>query len=285
VPAPAWKLPAPARIVAVGDLHGDFAATKRALRLAGVLDDSGHWSGGDTMLVQTGDILDRGDGEQAMLDLFEQLRDEAQKAGGSVQVVNGNHELMNAVFDFRYVTPGGFSDFEDAPGVDEHDPRVAALPPEQRARASAFRPGGPYAKKLAALPVVLEVGDTVFVHGGVLPKHVDYGIERMNREVSAWLLGRDPAGAMMVKSTDSPVWSRHYSDEPDEADCKLLDEALQKMGAARMVVGHTVQRTATPACGEKVWRIDVGLAALYGGPTEVLEITREGVRVLRGASQ
>jgi hypothetical protein len=49
-----------------------------------------------------------------------------------------------------------------------------------------------------------------------------------------------------------------------------------------MVVGHTVQRTGvTSACAEKVWRIDVGLAAYYGGKSEALELRPDGVRVLR----
>jgi hypothetical protein len=279
--APAWKFPAAARVVAIGDVHGDLEATRRALRLAGLIDDRDTWTGGETVLVQTGDVLDRGDGEQAILDLFARLADHAKAAGGAVHVVNGNHELMNALFDFRYVTPGGFTDFADAPGVDPSDPRVAMLPPPQRARASAFRPGGSYAKRLAKNPVVVQVGDAVFVHGGVLPEHVDYGIERINAEVSSWLLGRDGAGARIAKAPDSPAWARDYSDSPTDEDCKLLAEALSKLGAARMVVGHTVQPRAQPACSEKVWRIDVGLAALYGGPTEVLELTASGVRVLK----
>jgi hypothetical protein len=57
---------------------------------------------------------------------------------------------------------------------------------------------------------------------------------------------------------------------------------LGALGAKRMVVGHTVQqRGITDACEGTLWRIDVGLAAYYGGPIEVLEIAGEP-RVLRG---
>jgi len=28
---------------------------------------------------------------------------------------------------------------------------------------------------------VLQIGSTVFVHGGILPSHADYGLERINR--------------------------------------------------------------------------------------------------------
>ena len=36
---------------------------------------------------------------------------------------------------------------------------------------------------------VLIVNDTMFAHGGVLMGHVQYGLERINAEVSAWMRG------------------------------------------------------------------------------------------------
>src|SRR5688500_6932282 len=59
-----------ARVIAIGDLHGDLAATRRALRLAGAIDEHDRWIGGDLVVVQTGDQLDRGDDEQAIVDLL-----------------------------------------------------------------------------------------------------------------------------------------------------------------------------------------------------------------------
>lgn len=51
------------------------------------------------------------------------------------------------------------------------------------ARTLALRPGGEVTRRfLAVNPVVLQVGSTLFVHGGVLRHHVDYGLERINRE-------------------------------------------------------------------------------------------------------
>ena len=48
------------RIVAVGDIHGDYGNYIEVLRAAGLVDKKGKWSGGKTHLVQTGDIPDRG---------------------------------------------------------------------------------------------------------------------------------------------------------------------------------------------------------------------------------
>lgn len=45
-------LPAAKRLIAIGDLHGDYAKTLRALKLAGLVDDDLKWSGGDSVVVQ-----------------------------------------------------------------------------------------------------------------------------------------------------------------------------------------------------------------------------------------
>ena len=67
----------------MGDVHGDYDAAISALKLAGAIDDNLRWIGGDLTIVQTGDQLDRGDQERAILDLFERIADEAHEAGGA----------------------------------------------------------------------------------------------------------------------------------------------------------------------------------------------------------
>jgi hypothetical protein len=162
----ALKLPMPKRLVAIGDLHGDIAAMRSALRTAGAIDASDKWIGGELVIIQTGDILDRGDDEQAMLDLFTKLEAEAKAAGGAVIMLLGNHELMNAAGDFRYVTPGAMHDFDDVPGLDTS--KWQRAPANVRGRIAALGPGGPYAKLLAKHNVIAIVGDTMFSHAGVI---------------------------------------------------------------------------------------------------------------------
>ncbi len=268
-----------ARVVAVGDLHGDIQATRRALTLALVLKGE-HWSGGETLLVQTGDVLDRGDEEPEILELLDRLEGEARAAGGELIALNGNHELMNAAGDFRYVTPGGFADFHGHAKGDAEADLLASVPPAQHGRAAAFFAGGYYAQRFAKHPVIAVVGDTVFVHGGLLSKWAR-DPEALNAEVSTWLAGGSAAGGRVLTEQDSPVWSRRYAENPDEAGCAELARALTLVGAKRMVVGHTVMKSGiAPACDERLWRIDVGLAAAYGGKPAVLELSENRVRVL-----
>lgn len=271
----------PERIVAIGDLHGDLTATRAAFRLAGAIDSLDQWIGDDLVIVQTGDVLDRGDEEEAIIRLLERLGEEAAAAGGAVHVLNGNHELMNAYFDYRYVTDGGYADFEDVTVVETIDSLLATLEPKQRARAQAFRPGGEFARLMAERNTFLIIGSTLFTHGSVLPEHVDLGLDLMNAEIQAWLRNEAPRPEW-VRGKRSPVWNRLYSDEPDLAACDTLASVLERLDVERMVVGHTVQDAGiTSYCGGRVWCIDVGMAEHYGGRPEVLEIRGEEVRGLR----
>jgi hypothetical protein len=216
--------------------------------------------------------------------MFAKLQDDAKKTGGRVIPMLGNHELMNASLDFRYVTPGGFEAFADVAAKDPATAaRIASLDPRERGRAAAFLPGGVYATLLSHRPVIVQVGDTVFVHGGVAPKHVAYGIATLNDEVSAWLLGRAPSLPQMATAEDGPLWTRAYSAAPGPEECAMLSKTLDAMNAKRMVMGHTVQRGGiSSACDGKAWRIDVGMTHVYGGPVQVLSIAHDEVVVRKG---
>lgn len=68
-------------------------------------------------------------------------------------------------------------------------PQLQDLEVLVRARLALYTPGQPMAIELSKNPTVLVVNDTVFAHGGLLPIHVEYGIERINSEVAAWMRG------------------------------------------------------------------------------------------------
>ena len=278
IPAPTFSK-SKGRVVAMGDVHGDIDALRRAMGLAGLINEDGQWVGGETVLVQVGDQLDRGDSEKAILEWLEELADQAHAAGGAVHVVLGNHETMNVQRDYRYVTDGGWLDFSDI-DYPEDDPELLGYPADQRGRVAAFRPGGAFAQLLAGHNMVVVVDDTVFVHGGVLPAHVSYGLEVLNAEVQAWMFGDAGEPTSWTRGDDCPVWSRHYSADVDPADCELLREALDGVPASRMVVGHTVQSQINEACDGLVWRVDVGMAQHYGGRASVLQIIGDEVTVL-----
>jgi len=73
--------------VAVGDVHGDAVALRAALDAAGLLSPTGGWAGGETVLVQLGDVLDRWSEEREALSMLFRLQDEAPAAGGAVHLL------------------------------------------------------------------------------------------------------------------------------------------------------------------------------------------------------
>ncbi|KAH7836645.1 hypothetical protein Vadar_003851 [Vaccinium darrowii] len=316
------------RIVAVGDLHGDLAKARCALEIAGVLSSDGRdmWTGGETVLIQLGDILDRGGDEIAILSLLRSLDIQANAKGGAVFQVNGNHETMNVNGDFRYVDSRGFDEcldfleylddcehnweeaFVNWVGVSE---RLKDLKMSEKywdpwnlvkrqqgviARSTLLKPGGPLACELARHAVVLKVDDWVFCHGGLLPHHVAYGIERMNWEVSKWMRGlRDSDGSPQIpfiatSGYDSVVWNRLYSRDISELDGhqinqiqSVLEETLQAVGAKAMVVGHTPQTSGVNCAYDcSIWRIDVGMSSgVLDSQPEVLEIRDSKARAIK----
>lgn len=164
------------------------------------------------------------------------------------------------------------------------------------ARSILLRPGGPLACELARHAVVLKINDWVFCHGGLLPRHVAYGVERMNYEVSQWMRGfsEDDTSPnfpfIATKGFDSVVWNRLYSRDMLGLEGyqinqiqSVLEETLQLLGAKAMVVGHTPQSTGVNCkynCS--IWCIDVGMSSgVLNSRPEVLEIVENKARVIR----
>ena len=101
------------RIIVIGDIHGDFNILITCLKKAKVINSSNEWIGKDTHVVQLGDILDKGGRgidssaqsmeEFSIFEFLNYLDTEAEKYGGRVHYLIGNHEIMNIQGDFRYV--------------------------------------------------------------------------------------------------------------------------------------------------------------------------------------
>ena len=107
--AAAQGTPAPSRIVAMSDVHGAYDRFVELLRAASLVDASTSWTGGNAALVVVGDVPDRGDGTRRVLELLMRLEAAAPKDGGRVQLVLGNHEVMNLTGELGYVSAEGFT--------------------------------------------------------------------------------------------------------------------------------------------------------------------------------
>jgi len=136
----AGAAPATQRVVAIGDIHGDFEAFVGILQRARLVDPGGRWSGGNATLVQTGDFLDRGPKARAVMDLLMTLQREANRQSGRVIVLMGNHEAMNVYGDLRYVTDNDYAGFADDKTAARHKSVYASRPPASSSAAKRSMP-------------------------------------------------------------------------------------------------------------------------------------------------
>lgn len=251
----------PERIVAVGDLHGDATAARAALRLARVIGPDDRWTGGTTVLIQTGDVMDRADEVRVVLDLLDRLEEEAAAAGGRVIELLGNHEIINLRGDFLSVTLGDREAFGGA-----------------EARRGALSAQGAYGRRLRTLDAVVRIGDSVFVHAGIPKAWAGLGVEGINDAVHQALA----AGDGPILGRDGPLWYRGYLKDDEPRACAEAAETLRLLGARRMVMGHTVQPGGRPVarCQGALIGIDTGASKAMQGTPSALEILRGDARAL-----
>lgn len=205
------------RLVAIGDIHGSLDSFTKILKASGLTAEDGHWSGGRTILVQTGDFMDRGYAVRAVMDRLMTLETEAKDAGGRALVLLGNHEVMNLIGHTRDATPAIFAAFGDdksdskreeewqeysklaatrkakgeaIPAIyqQSRDAWMAVHPPGYVEYRVALAPKGKYGAWLRGKPIVADVNGTILMHAGVPPNappaHLDDLNEKVKNEVA-----------------------------------------------------------------------------------------------------
>ena len=173
-------LPAKKRIIAIGDLHGDYDLTIECLKLANVVDEELNWIADppETIVVQIGDQIDRcrpvvgkkcddpnttlnDEGRDIdVLELFNDLNNKAIKKGGMVISLLGNHEIMNVQGNMNYVSYKGLEQFKD-----EINPETGKkFKSGKEARKYLFKRGNKYSKLMACTrQTAIIIGSNLFV--------------------------------------------------------------------------------------------------------------------------
>jgi len=280
------------RIVAVGDVHGAYDRFVEILQTAGIIDARLRWSGGRTHLIQLGDVVDRGPDSRKALDLIDRLQDEAQRSGGAVHALLGNHEIMRMLGDLRYVTPGEYDAFATAKSERIRSDFVNEA--EQSVRSQllkdtplgfvemrvAFGRNGSYGERLRKLDVAVKVNGILFLHGGISPEVAGMPCDAINTAVRREMTTdiektrRAPLESLSARE-NGPLWYRGLAQEP-ETFAPRVDEILAKENVRAIVIGHTVAPDGRIQMrfGGKVFQIDTGMQPAYieTGRASALEI-------------
>lgn len=297
------------RIVAIGDLHGDYDNYIEALRAAAVVDRRGRWIAETTHLVQTGDIPDRGPDTRRIIEHMARLARQARRDGGRVHNLIGNHEAMNVYGDLRYVTEDEFAAFATSRSdalreryldavldkMSSRDPaRFAALPDDFREQWYAQRPLGWVEHRQAWNPqwnpdgemfrwvadarVAVQINDAIFVHGGISGHYCRDTLASMTERAQADLARGNPDDESILTDQYGPLWYRGLAGVAPEAPSDTVDEILRNHDARHIVIGHTpTGGFIRPRYDGRVIQIDTGISSAYGGHVAYLEITPEGL--------
>jgi len=274
------------RIIAIGDIHGDYDAFTTILRSADLIDKKGKWIAGKTHLVQMGDMLDRGPDSRKVMDLLISLEKQAAKAGGRVHSLLGNHEAMNLYGDLRYAVPGEFAAYKSDNAaalrdvVWQNELKLMPSKPDGAARKKweeehplgwveqrlAFAPDGTYGKWLRTHKAVLKLDDTVFLHGGISPNVADMSIASLNEEILSRLNDFTKIkDGDIVTGDDSPLWYRGLATGVEAELMPHVDKLLQSYGVKRIVIAHTpTPGKVLSRFGGKVLLTDVSMSKAFG---------------------
>ncbi|MBN1907570.1 MAG: metallophosphoesterase [Deltaproteobacteria bacterium] len=190
------------KIIAFGDVHGAYDELVSLLKETGVIDNNLNWSGGNSHLVSMGDLLDRGPRSRDVIELVMRLQAQAEKSGGAVHVLLGNHELMALTGNRDYVTQDDYMAFAgDETAKEREELRLEYLKAHEgqddknyneefdklypvgfTALDRAFGPEGAIGKWLLDQLLILKINDTLFVHGGIPFELMDKSLLEINTE-------------------------------------------------------------------------------------------------------
>ncbi len=297
---PAAATPSPVhRIVAVGDLHGDFSAWRDIARAARLVDDKGRWIGGDAVLVQTGDAVDRGPDSLKIIQDLMRLQDEAPRAHGQVIALVGNHEAMNLTGDLRYVSAADYAAYADSRSAQrrenvyesnkkiietayrQRDPQMSgdaikkawfeAYPLGRIEHQIAWSDRGKIGQWIVKNPAIVMLDGTVFVHGGISPAYVHLSIDEINRQVGAALVARTTDPHAIINDDLGPLWYRGLATPNGDKDGEpsaITPQAPSSTGPAEPIESQVENLLSVYGAKRIVighTPILSGIAVLYGG--------------------
>lgn len=285
---------APARVVAIADVHGAFTEFVTILQRTGLVDAKRRWSGGSATFVQIGDLVDRGARTRECLDLVMDLERQAAKAGGKVLPLLGNHETMNIMGDVRYVTPDIYRTFATERSEDiraqafqdyvaflsAHAGHVhsLAVPSDEATRKKwmdehplgsfeyrdAFGPDGKYGRWIRRHQAIVQVGDGLFVHGGLNPALPFQNVAELDAQVTKELQGFDDIWKSLTRK--KLVWQYMTLREA----IALLDEETKLLQAQTTPADPAVLAEMQTLLGYRQW-----MASSSDGPLWYRGLTKE----------
>ena len=258
-----YEYPKCDRLVIIGDIHGDIKRLKTILIDAKIINNNIEWIAEppNTVVVQMGDQVDSLNRDESIAEwevlddveviYFTNLLDKfAQSKGGRFISIIGNHEFMNVIGNYSYVSSKSMANNENK-------------------RRDLFKAKGVLSPILSKRPIVLKIGELFFCHAGLTTKHLellkkyDKNISYINRIWKNFVLHGNVLKEdkelfdNILLDYNGILWTRELDNQND------LNEMLKSINCTFMFVGHTVM-DGIKFYNNKVWYTDTGISRAFG---------------------
>jgi len=258
-----YEYPKCDRLVIIGDIHGDIKRLKTILIDAKIINNNIEWIAEppNTVVVQMGDQVDSLNRDESIAEwevlddveviYFTNLLDKfAQSKGGRFISIIGNHEFMNVIGNYSYVSNKSMANNENK-------------------RRDLFKAKGVLSPILSKRPIVLKIGELFFCHAGLTTKHLellkkyDKNISYINRIWKNFVLHGNVLKEdkelfdNILLDYNGILWTRELDNQND------LNEMLKSINCTFMFVGHTVM-DGIKFYNNKVWYTDTGISRAFG---------------------
>ena len=258
-----YEYPMCDRLVIIGDIHGDIKRLKTILIDAKIINNNIEWIAEppNTVVVQMGDQVDSLNRDNSIPDweviddveviYFTNLLDKfAQSKGGRFISIIGNHEFMNVIGNYSYVSSKSMANNENK-------------------RRELFKTGGKLSPILSNRPIVLKIGELLFCHAGLTGNHImilkkyNKNISYINRIWRNFVLHNNVLKEdkeifdKILLDYEGILWTRNLGNQDE------LKKMLDSIDCTFMFVGHTVM-DGIKFYNEKVWFTDTGISRSFG---------------------
>jgi len=255
-----YQYPLPDRLIVIGDLHGDIKRLKDILVNASIINNRLEWIADPprTIVVQVGDQVDSLN-RNPDADNWEKLNDIcllhfthsldliARAKGGMFISMIGNHELMNIMGNFSYVSQKSMVDN----------------------RIDMFKPKGNLSTLLAHRPLVLKIGNLFFCHAGITKDHLEIlnkhqkPLSYLNDIWKRYMLHNEVEESdkeifenIIVQPEKGILWTRELGTEED------ISYVLNNLECQYIFIGHTAVNKIS-LLFNKIWLTDNGISRAF----------------------
>ncbi len=248
----------PDKIIVISDIEGNFDAFSSFLLNNKVIDNNYNWIFGNGHLLLNGDFVDRGKNVTQVLWLIYKLENQADKQGGKVHYILGNHEIMNFQGNANYNK--------------KKYKRVAQLISKNDSITVAtkfmYSDKTELGKWLRSKNVIEKIGNYLFVHAGISPEILKYSVSisdinriaRDNWDKNLYDEEENNKVENFITGKKGIYWYRglaqdyKYYEKIKEAE---LNKVLKYYKTDKIIFGHTVVEDITKEFKGKTINIDV----------------------------